>query len=96
MGKLEDIENKIKELEKDMKELKCRFSDNQIKKIDEAMRVDRTFWDWIEDIKKERLKRLIDTKEISSREITSIIPKYKFADKMREDIIKHKFSKKQK
>ena len=93
MGKLEDIENRIKKLEKDVKELGCSFSDGTIKKIDEAMRTDKGFWDWIENIKKERLNRLIDTTEISSREITSMIPKHKFADKMREDIINHKFKK---
>ena len=93
MGKLEDIENKIKELEKDVKELKCYFSDDKIKKVDEAMRTDKGFWDWIEGIKKEKLKRLIDTTEVSSREITSMIPKHKSADKMREDLIKHNFKK---
>ena len=91
MGKLEDIEDKLKELEKDVKEMKCYFSDDEIKKIDETVRIEKTFWGWIRGIKKERLKRLIDTKEISSREITSIISKHKFADKMREDIINHNF-----
>ncbi len=58
---------------------------------DKTIRVNKEFNDEIEDIKKERLKKLIDTTETPSRKITSMIPKHKFWKRIKEDIINHKF-----
>ena len=57
---------------------------------DKTVRVDREFNNQIEEIIKERLKRLIDTKKISSREITSLIPKHNSWKRMKEDMINRK------
>lgn len=58
---------------------------------DRTIRVDREFNNQIEEIIKERLKRLIDSKKISSREITSMIPKHNSWKRMKEDMINRKF-----
>ncbi len=57
-------------------------------------RIDKRFSKEIEEIQKERLKKLIDTTKTSSRKITSLIPKHKFWDRMKKDIINLKFNKK--
>ncbi len=58
---------------------------------DKTIRVDKEFNNQIEEIIKERLKRLIDTSKISSRKITSLIPKHNSWKRMKEDIINRKF-----
>ena len=64
------------------------------KKIeDKTTRVDPEFNEEIEDIKRERLKRLIDVKASSSRKITSMIPKHNFWKRMKEDMINRKLKK---
>lgn len=71
--------------------------ENKETKTDRTIRVDKRFNDEIEDIKKERLKRLKDTNKTSSRKITSMIPKHKFWKRIKEEIIelpKSKFNKK--
>lgn len=60
-------------------------------KLDEIIRVDKEFSNWIKEIQKERLKRLIDTNKTSSRKITSMIPKHNSSKRMREDLINFKF-----
>ncbi len=58
---------------------------------DKTIRVAKEFNNEIEEIQKERLKRLIDTVRTPSRKITSMIPKHKVWGKIKEDIINHKF-----
>ncbi len=62
-------------------------------KIDETIRVDKKFKEWIEDIQRERLKRLIDTKKTSSRKLTSMIPKHNSSKRMKKDLINWDFEK---
>ena len=56
-------------------------------------RIDPRFNNELEDIKNERLKRKIDRKKISSRKLTSLIPRYKGWGKMKEEIIEYSFKK---
>lgn len=60
---------------------------------DKTIRVDKEFSNQIEEIQKERLKRLIDTTKTPSRKITSMIPKHKFWKQFKKDIINYKFKK---
>ncbi len=60
-------------------------------KLDEIIRVDKKFKEWVEEIQRERLRRLTDAKKTSSRKITSMIPKHNSAKRMREDLINFKF-----
>ncbi len=91
MGKLESIEDKIEKLEGDIEKLKSYFSDDKITKTGVTERVGKGFKDWVGEIQKERLKRLIDDKKISFEKIVSMIPKYNFSEKMKEDLVKFKF-----
>ncbi len=54
-------------------------------------RIDPRFNKELEEIKKERLKRKIDKKKVSSRAITSLIPKHKLWEKIKRDILEYIF-----
>lgn len=56
-----------------------------------TIRVDPRFKNEMEEIKKERLDRKIDKKKVSSRAITSLIPRHKLWKKIKEDIIEYIF-----
>ncbi|KKK78254.1 hypothetical protein LCGC14_2845390 [marine sediment metagenome] len=60
---------------------------------DKEIRVDERFNNELEEIKGERLKKLIDTKKTSNRKITSMIPKHDLWIRIKRDIINHIFDK---
>ncbi len=91
MGKLEDIEKKIELLEKDIEKLKSSPQDEKVINGRAIERVGKEFKSWVEEIQKERLKRLKDTKKMSFEKIVSMIPKHNSANKIKEDLIKFKF-----
>lgn len=56
-----------------------------------TIRVDVRFNGELEDIKNKRLKSKIDKKKISSNKITSLIPRHKWWEKIKEEIIEYPF-----
>ncbi len=58
-----------------------------------TVRIDPRFNSELEDIKDKRLKRKIDKKRISSRKLTSLIPRHKRWEKIKEEIIEYIFKK---
>lgn len=62
-------------------------------KTDKITRVDKRFNEEIEDIKEERIKRLIDITPSSTRKLTSLIPKHNLWKKIKKDIINLDFKK---
>ena len=56
-------------------------------------RIDVRFNKELENIKDQRLKRNIDKKRISSNKITSLIPRHKKWEKMKEDIVDYIFKR---
>lgn len=58
---------------------------------DSTIRVDVRFNKELEDIKDKRLKSKIDKKRISSNKITSLIPRHKLWEKIKEEIIEYPF-----
>ena len=61
-------------------------------KADDTIRVDTEFNNQIGEIQKQRLKNLKDINKTSSRKVTSMIPKHKFWQKIKEDIIRWDFN----
>lgn len=60
---------------------------------DKTVRVDPTFNDEIEDIKKKRLEKKLDHKRISTRIITALIRKHNSWKMIKEDLVKVKIDK---
>ena len=58
-----------------------------------TVRIDPRFNDELEDIKDKRLERKIDKKRISSRKLTSLIPRHKRWEKIKEEIIEYVFKR---
>ena len=58
-----------------------------------TVRIDPRFNEELEDIKDKRLERKIDKKRISSRKLTSLIPRHKWWKKIKEEIIEYTFRK---
>ncbi len=58
---------------------------------DETIRVSTRFNKEIEDIKEKRKEAGIDKKRISSRALTSLIPRHKLWKKIKEEMIEYKF-----
>lgn len=56
-------------------------------------RIDVKFNNELEEIKDQRLERKIDKNRISSNKITSLIPRHKRWEKIKEEIIEYRFKK---
>ena len=60
---------------------------------DVLRRINVRFNKELEDIKDKRLERKIDKKRISNNKITSLIPRHKRWEKIKEEIIEYIFQK---
>ena len=58
-----------------------------------TVRIDPRFNDELEDIKDKRLERKIDKKRISSRKLTSLIPRHKRWGRIKEEMIEYMFKR---
>jgi len=58
---------------------------------DKTIRISSRFNDEIEEVKEKRKEIKIDKKRISSRALTSLIPRHKLWKKIKEDMIEYKF-----
>ncbi len=58
---------------------------------DSIIRVDVRFKDEINDIQNKRVERKMDKKKISSNKLTSLIPRHKWWEKIKEEMIEYPF-----